>query len=61
LSVKECGVADQLTAPAAVKPVKVRGSRKRGSVWNQHFDLKKGPKVWQAAQVSGYPGEPIAG
>lgn len=61
LPVKECGVADKLAAPAPVKPVKVRGSRKRGSEWNQHFDLKKGPKVWQAAQASGYPGEPVAG
>jgi hypothetical protein len=23
------------------------------SAWNQNFDLKKGPKVWLAAQGSG--------
>jgi DNA-binding Lrp family transcriptional regulator len=53
LPVEECVVADKLAAPAPVKPAKAHCPRKRGSDWNQHFDLKKGPKVWQAAQASG--------
>jgi transposase len=32
--------------PAQSKPVK-------GSEWNKNFDLKKGPKIWQAAGASG--------
>ncbi len=27
---------------------------RRGSDWNKNFDLKKAPKIWQAAQASGY-------
>ena len=30
---------------------------RRGSEWNKNFDLKKGPKVWQAAKRPGYAGE----
>ena len=56
LPVEECVVADRLAAPRPVKPAKAQHPRKRGSDWNQHFDLKKGPKVWQAAQASGYAG-----
>jgi hypothetical protein len=29
-------------------------ARQRGSEWGKNFDLKKSPKVWQAAQESGY-------
>jgi len=41
-----------------VKPVqeaqgKAPGKPARKSAWNQHFDLKKAPKIWQAAQGSG--------
>jgi hypothetical protein len=36
----------------AAKPRKTAPPR-RGSDWNKYFDLKKAPKVWQAAQLSG--------
>lgn len=52
LPVKECAVADKAKAARPEKPVMRRGS-KRGSDWNKNFDLKKAPKVWQAAQASG--------
>jgi len=54
LPVEECAVADKPKAAAAVKLAPRPPSGRRGSDWNQHFDLKKGPKVWQAAQASGY-------
>jgi hypothetical protein len=42
---------------AAVPPAKRTSARRqqpqRGSDWNQNFDLKKAPKLWQAAQASG--------
>jgi hypothetical protein len=63
LPVSECPVVEQAKEKPtrAVKPAKAhRGSRRRGSDWNKNFDFKKGPKVWQAAQASGYrpsPGE----
>lgn len=50
LRVEECGLAEKPKAAAAAK----RRAPKRGSDWNQNFDLKKGPKVWQAAQLSGH-------
>jgi hypothetical protein len=52
LPVKACAVADK---PAAepVKPARRPGATRRGSDWDRNFDLKKGPKVWQAAQRSG--------
>jgi hypothetical protein len=54
LPVKECALADKPKAPPPVKPAKTRpAGQKRGSDWNKNFDLKKGPKVWQAAQASG--------
>ena len=54
LPVEECAVADKAKAPPPVKPVKRPPSSRRGSDWNKNFDLKKGPKVWQAARESGY-------
>jgi biotin operon repressor len=40
---------------APTKPGKTKPQAKpvRGSEWNKNFDLKKAPKVWQAAQGSG--------
>lgn len=40
---------------APSKPVKTKPPAKpvQRSEWNQNFDLKKAPKIWQAAQVSG--------
>jgi DNA-binding Lrp family transcriptional regulator len=54
LPVQLCEVAEKAKAEAVV-PARPRRQRtgKRGSNWNQNFDLKKGPKVWQAAQASG--------
>jgi hypothetical protein len=54
LPVKECAVADQQKAGRSAKPAKARGAGRRGSHWNKNFDLKKAPKVWQAAQASGH-------
>ena len=54
LPVKECAVADQPKATPAAKVVKGPRVSRRGSDWNANFDLKKGPKVWQAAQAAGY-------
>lgn len=54
LPVKECATADppkiSRMAPPAPRPRSGRGSN-----WNRGFDMKKGPKIWQAAQTSGYP------
>jgi hypothetical protein len=54
LPVKECAVADQQKAPRSAKPAKARRAGRRGSHWSKNFDLKKAPKVWQAAQASGH-------
>jgi hypothetical protein len=55
LTVRLCAVAGKKQA-AAVKPAGARRQhpRKRGSDWNKNFDLKKAPKLWQAAEASGY-------
>jgi transposase len=57
LPVQECQEAEKPQA-AVGKPVSAprpaRSSQPRGSDWNKNFDLKKGPKVWQAAEGSGY-------
>jgi transposase len=54
LPVKECAAADRSKAarPKQKAASKPRAGR-RGSDWDKNFDLKKGPKVWQAAQESG--------
>jgi transposase len=62
LPVSECAAADKPRVAEAVKPArkKPRPTRRDGD-WDKNFDLKKGPKVWQAAQLSGCrPEEPIA-
>jgi hypothetical protein len=54
LPVKECAVADK---PKTLQPkpvVKRRPANRPGSDWDKNFNLKKGPKVWQAARKSGY-------
>src|SRR5437762_6484995 len=57
LAVKECAVADKPKAPPPVKSKRAKGraTSRQGSDWNKNFDMKKGPKVWQAARASGYP------
>jgi hypothetical protein len=54
LAVRECATADR---PKAVRPAKAAKTHRgggRGSDWNKDFDLKKAPKIWQAAQGSGH-------
>lgn len=53
LPVKECTVADQPKAGKRATPARKRSAGKRGSKWLEDFDLKKGPKIWQAAKASG--------
>jgi transposase len=54
LPVKECAVGDRPKVSPARKTAKLHRTVKRGSDWNKNFDLKKAPKVWQAAQGSGH-------
>jgi transposase len=54
LPVKECAAADQSKAPVPMKSAKRHGAARRGSDWNKTFDLKQGPKIWQAAKASGH-------
>jgi hypothetical protein len=57
LPVSECAVTDKSkpARPAKVaKPSKKSRRGARGSDWNEDFDLKKAPALWQAAQASGY-------
>ena len=54
LPIEECAVADKPKKPPAKSPRKRRAvRRRRGSDWSKDFDLRKGPKVWQAARESG--------
>ena len=54
LPVQECAVADRpKPARSKPKPAAKSRTRRRGSDWDKGFDLKKGPKIWQAAQLSG--------
>src|SRR5215831_9077381 len=60
LPVKECAAAVKPNKPVVVKPARASRAVRRGSDWNKNFDLKKAPKVWQAAQSSGCrPGESV--
>jgi hypothetical protein len=52
--VKECPIAEKAKPAAPVTTVKRRRTPRRGSDWKKNFDLKKGPKLWQAAKASGY-------
>jgi hypothetical protein len=55
LTVKPCAVAEKKKAPP-VKPASARRqpASQHGSDWGKNFDLKKGPKIWPAAQESGH-------
>ena len=53
LPVTRCAPAEKKTPAVPAKPTGKRRQPRRGSDWNQNFDLKKAPKVWQAAQESG--------
>jgi DNA-binding Lrp family transcriptional regulator len=52
LSISRCHQRPKVTI---VKPAKIRSQVKpvAGSRWNRNFDLKKAPKIWQAARGSG--------
>jgi hypothetical protein len=54
LALKECAVADKPKAGRPVKAAKPPRAGGRGSDWTKNFDLKKAPKIWQAAQTSGH-------
>lgn len=54
LPVEECTVAERVTVAPEASKTKTAGRHPRGSDWNKNFDLNKAPKVWQAAQESGY-------
>jgi transposase len=58
LTVTECVPQPKVEAakPASVKP---RAKPVMPSPWSKNFDLHKAPKVWQAAQRSGYRREPL--
>lgn len=61
LPVEECAVAAKPKAARPAKAAKPRRARGRGSDWNKNFDMQKGPKVWQAAQLSGCRPEEATG
>jgi hypothetical protein len=54
LPVQECVAADKPKAARPVKAAKTLRGGGRGSDWDKNFDLKKAPKIWQAAQGSGH-------
>src|SRR5450755_3266327 len=54
LPVKQCAPAEKKApAPKQAGTAAKRRQPRRGSDWGKNFDLKKAPKVWQAAQESG--------
>jgi DNA-binding Lrp family transcriptional regulator len=56
LRIERCEQQPKVTSP---KPEQNKAPRRptQESTWSENFDLKKGPKVWQAAQSSGSRGE----
>ncbi len=54
LPVSLCEEPEKREAPAVKAEGAARKKPQRGSDWNRNFDLKKAPKIWQAAQESGY-------
>jgi hypothetical protein len=62
LPVKECAPAEKpKTKTSPEKSLPRRRVGQRGSDWNKNFDLKKGPKIWQAAERSGRRSEEAIG
>ena len=61
LPVKECAAADKPKAARPAKAAQKPRAGRPGSDWNRNFDLKKAPKVWQAAQSSGHKGSESVG
>ena len=56
LGITECTQQPKVTSAKSAK-AKARTQPVKRSEWGQNFDLKKGPKLWQAAQGSGARGE----
>jgi transposase len=54
VKVEACEPEAQRKVSPPPKPARRSRAAPRGSHWNQNFDLKNGPKLWQAAQQSGY-------
>lgn len=54
LPVSLCEEPEKREAPAVKAEGAAHKKPQRGSDWNRNFDLKKAPKIWQAAQESGY-------
>ena len=52
LRVERCEQQPKVAPPKPVQKKAPRPSTQK-STWNQNFDLRNGPKVWQAAQASG--------
>lgn len=62
LPIEECTVAEKSSHQSLPpRPKRTRRTRQRGSDWDKDFDLKKGPKVWQAAKFSGSRSEEAVG
>jgi transposase len=56
VAVKRCETASQPAAEKkAAAPELSRRRPQRNGDWGRNFDLKKAPKIWQAAASSGYP------
>jgi len=51
LPIEECVAPPKKSAPTP-QPKAARRTQHRGSDWLKNFDLKKGPKIWQAAEAS---------
>jgi len=54
LPVHECAIVDKPKAAGPVEEAKKHRAGGRAGNWNKNFDLKKAPKIWQAAQGSGH-------
>jgi hypothetical protein len=53
LEVEKCPAPEKASKPAKIKSLGKPRASKRRKDWNKDFDLKKAPKIWQAAQASG--------
>jgi len=53
LRIERCEQRPKVTPPTLSEQSKKPRKPAQRSTWDKEFDLKKGPKVWQAAQASG--------
>jgi hypothetical protein len=54
LPLQECAAAEKPKAARPAQAPKPKRPARRGSEWNKNFDLKKAPKIWQAADQPGH-------